>query len=90
MIYIGFVISINVNLNFTNPCIKKHKRTWIIPFPKKKVNLIKFGLLLGIAAQVIIESDDFREFSSLFLAYSGHFQIEGLDEAASANIPNSS
>lgn len=88
MTYIGFAISINENSNFTNPCLKNIRDHKLYHFLKKKVNLKIIGLLLGIAAQLIIEPDDFREFSFLLLTYYDHFQREGFDEAPSANISN--
>lgn len=50
--------------------------------------LNKMDLLLWMAAQLMTEPDDFKEFSSLFLICYDHFQI-GLDEALLANISNS-
>lgn len=78
MIYTAFVISINKNSNFTYPCIKNYKRTWIIPF-QKEGSTLKIGLLLGIEAHLVVDSDDFRELSLLITSYV-HFQTEGLDE----------
>lgn len=48
----------------------------------------KNGLLLEIAAQllILVEPDDFREFSSLLLSYYDHFQIEEFDKAVSTNV----
>lgn len=52
----------------------------------------KNGLLLEIAAQllILVEPDDFREFSSLLLSYYDHFQIEEFDKAVSMNVSNTS
>lgn len=57
--------------------------------PKEKMVNLKNWAFQGIAAQLIIEPDDFGKFSSLLLTYD-HFWIEGLDEILSVNASNSS
>ena len=59
--------------------------------PKRKIwSTFKNWAFEGIAAQLIIEPDDFGKFSSLLLTYYDHFCIEGLDEIASVNTSDSS
>ena len=60
------------------------------PPQRKKWSTLKNWAFEGIAAQLIIEPDDFGKFPSLLLTYYDHFWIEGLDEIASVNTSNSS
>lgn len=64
--------------------IREHKLYYF----QKRGSTFQNGLLLEIAAQLLIEPDDFREFSSLLLSYYGHFQIEEFDKAVSTNVSN--
>lgn len=53
---------------------------------KKRNSILKNGHLLEMAAPLLIEPDDFREFPFLLLSYYDHFQVEEFDKAVSTNV----